>query len=112
MVITVIAMMVNMTFFLLIPGTGSSDNPCRDTYRGNAAFSAPEASALAHYIKTSRDKVYCYIDIHSYGQFLLYPWSYSKDVIAKDTKELVSNNFVVGIHVMLILTVAKFTVTN
>ena len=75
-----------------ILGSGSSANPCNDIYRGAAAFSAPETSNLANYIRENRDKVFCFLDIHSYSQLLMYPYSFSKDVTAKDKDELVSNN--------------------
>lgn len=76
-------------FFVL--GSGSSNNPCSDIYRGKFAFSAPEVMAMANYIKENRNHVYGFLDIHSYSQLLMYPWSYSKEVISKDKEELVSN---------------------
>ena len=80
-----------MDYFFLYAGSGSSGNPCSDIYRGAAAFSAPEAKSLADYIKSYRDKVFCYLDIHSYSQLMMYPWSYSKNVHAQDKEELVSS---------------------
>ncbi|XP_028414409.1 carboxypeptidase B-like [Dendronephthya gigantea] len=69
-------------------GSGSSNNTCSDIYHGKSAFSAPEVMAVANYIKANRDHVFGFLDIHSYSQLLMYPWSYSKDVISKDKEEL------------------------
>lgn len=73
-------------------GPGSSGNPCNDVFRGTAAFSAPEVSALANYIKQNHGQIFCFLDIHSYSQLMMYPWSYSKTVTAEDSQELVSYN--------------------
>ncbi|CAB3980438.1 carboxypeptidase B-like, partial [Paramuricea clavata] len=69
-------------------GAGSSNNPCNDIYHGERAFSAPEVLALANYIKSLRGEIYSFIDLHSYSQLLMFPWSYSKKAEAKDKAEL------------------------
>ncbi|KAF9158179.1 hypothetical protein DFQ26_007899 [Actinomortierella ambigua] len=45
---------------------GASTNPCADDYMGPSAFSTPEASNIARYLKSLRN-VAVYIDFHSYG---------------------------------------------
>jgi hypothetical protein len=70
--------------------SGSSGNPCAETYRGPASFSEPENQALADYIRllfpeqrgladadaapTTSGLV---ISLHSYGQLVLYPWGWT-----------------------------------
>jgi hypothetical protein len=55
---------------------GSSSSPSSDTYRGPAAFSEPETTALRDYM-LGLPRVLGNIDIHSYGQLLLSPWGYT-----------------------------------
>lgn len=62
---------------------GASTDTCSETYRGANAFSEPEQSALAEYIK-SQANVRGYIDWHSYSQLILGPWGWSTTVLPKD----------------------------
>jgi len=55
---------------------GSSGNPASDTYRGLAAFSEPEPAAMRD-LMNSLPRLAAYIDIHSYGNLLMYPWGYT-----------------------------------
>jgi len=59
-------------------GEGSSGDPNSDTYRGPFAFSEPEVACLRDYLNTIRG-LRGAIDYHSYGQHILYPWSYTYD---------------------------------
>jgi len=62
-------------------GSGSSGDPCSETYRGTQAFSTPEISALRDYITPLLDqnRVAVYMDVHSYGGQLASPWAYTYD---------------------------------
>lgn len=62
-------------------GPGSSGSPGSETYRGTAAFSEPEVSCIRDYLDTrSGTMAFNFIiDYHSYGQHILYPWSYTTD---------------------------------
>ncbi|KAI8603313.1 carboxypeptidase A4 [Dissophora ornata] len=55
---------------------GSSANPCADDYMGPSAFSSPEATNIAKYLK-SLPKVVSYIDFHSYSQLWMVPYGYT-----------------------------------
>ncbi|XP_037776566.1 carboxypeptidase A2-like [Penaeus monodon] len=57
--------------------SGSSGDPCANTYRGNASFSEPETQALRDLALAWFDKLTLHISIHSYGGYLLYPWFYT-----------------------------------
>ncbi len=57
-------------------GAGSSSNPSSDTYRGPSAFSEPELTGLRD-LSLSLPNVIASIDFHSYGQKILWPWSYT-----------------------------------
>jgi len=68
---------LNRNFAYAWGGSGSSGDPCSETYRGNAAFSTDEISALRDYIRPLLDenRVAVYMDVHSYGGQLASPWA-------------------------------------
>jgi murein tripeptide amidase MpaA len=64
-------------------GQGSSSNPSSDTYRGPSAFSEPESNALRNYLDFI-EPVAGFIDFHSYGQYILWPWGYQTSLSPGD----------------------------
>lgn len=56
--------------------TGASANPCSETYAGPKAFSEPEAIVVRDLIHSLADRGKMYLTVHSYGNYLLYPWGY------------------------------------
>ncbi|KAF4468470.1 Metallocarboxypeptidase A [Fusarium albosuccineum] len=60
-------------------GSGSSTNPCDETYRGAAASDTPENRALVNHTKSIADTtgIKFYVDWHSYSQLILLPYGYS-----------------------------------
>lgn len=59
-------------------GEGSSGNTSSDIYRGPAPFSEPETQALRDDI-AGDPRIVAYIDFHTYGQLILWPWGYTYD---------------------------------
>ena len=59
-------------------GYGASDNACKETFRGPAAFSEPESRAIRDFLLRGEHNFVLYLTFHSYGQYLLYPWGYDK----------------------------------
>ncbi|HLO41724.1 MAG TPA: M14 family zinc carboxypeptidase [Phycisphaerales bacterium] len=57
-------------------GSGSSGSTGSETYRGVAAFSEPETAAMRDWSNANPQIVF-QLDVHSYGQYLLYPWGYT-----------------------------------
>lgn len=57
-------------------GVGSSGNPGSDLYRGPAPFSEPETAAVRDFL-LDRPWIIRHVDIHSYGQYVLYPWAFT-----------------------------------
>jgi hypothetical protein len=69
-------------------GSGSSGDPCLDTFRGPAASSEPETNAIANYVRSifpdarggnpldaaPDDTPGVFIDMHSYSRLVLWPW--------------------------------------
>lgn len=62
---------------------GSSSTPSSDTYRGPAAFSEPETVGLKNFCARQRNLV-GFIDLHSYSELVLYPWSYQTALCPDD----------------------------
>ena len=71
--------------------SGSSDDPCSNTYHGGYAASEPEVQAVQNYMRSifpdqrgpnltdpvPDDATGVYLDIHSSGRLILYPWAFS-----------------------------------
>lgn len=74
-------------WFSLLPGNGSNDNPCSETYHGPYPHSEPEVSAIVKFI-TDHGNVKALISIHSYSQMIMYPYGYSLDPVSSE-EELV-----------------------
>jgi murein tripeptide amidase MpaA len=57
---------------------GASTNPCSETYKGVAAGDAPENRGLSAQVNQLRDSrgIRLYLDVHSYGQYILFPYGY------------------------------------
>ncbi len=66
---------LNRNFSIAWGGAGSSNRERAETYRGATAFSEPESRALRDLAIS--EGIGAYLDFHSYGQLLLYPWSYT-----------------------------------
>jgi len=66
---------LNRNFSVAWGGSGSSNNRRSETYRGEGAFSEPETAAIRDLGK--RERFALHLDLHAYGQLLLYPWDYS-----------------------------------
>jgi len=75
--------------------SGSSDDPCSDTYRGTSPASEPEVQAIVNYVEEifpadqrktdpegQMDQAYpetargIFIDVHSYGEIIIWPWGH------------------------------------
>lgn len=73
---------------------GSSDNPCDSTYHGAYAGSEPEIDAVMEYMRSiipdrrgsgltdlaPLDTSGVYIDLHSYGELIMWPWGFTNNV--------------------------------
>ncbi|KAK8726959.1 hypothetical protein OTU49_010161 [Cherax quadricarinatus] len=56
---------------------GSSDRPCSPEYIGSQAFSEPETRTLRDILLRDYNRTQAFVSIHSYGQAILHPWSYT-----------------------------------
>ncbi len=62
---------------------GASSYPGSDTYRGPSAASEPEVQAIENFART-HPNLKCSVSYHSYGQLILWPWSYTSDEAPDD----------------------------
>ncbi|HWS25925.1 MAG TPA: M14 family zinc carboxypeptidase [Xanthomonadales bacterium] len=74
--------------------SGSSGNPCDDSFRGAAASSEPETSAIVAYLQTlfpdqrppdlttpaPADLSGVFLDVHSYGRLVMWPWGFDGSI--------------------------------
>lgn len=66
---------LNRNWSVAFGGAGSSGREGSEIYHGPHAFSEPESAALRDL--ADRTAPGLYIDFHSYGQLILYPWAHT-----------------------------------
>jgi len=88
---------LNRNFSYQWGGAGSSSNACDGTYRGPSANSEPETQAVVAYLLANfpdqrgtgaapADTTGVFIDLHSYGGYVLWPWSYTTSTAPNATQ--------------------------
>ena len=65
-----------------LDNTGSSPDPCEETYRGASAFSEPEIQAMRDFIEDH--EFINALNYHTYGNLLLYAWGYTEEPCEDD----------------------------
>ncbi len=70
---------------------GSSPNPGSETYRGTAAFSEPETSAIRDFLEGGRSVAQTF-NYHSYSNLLIYPWGYEQGTYTPDNDEFIAQS--------------------
>ncbi|KAG8699888.1 putative metallocarboxypeptidase ecm14 [Ceratobasidium sp. 394] len=68
--------------------TVGPEDPCSHWYPGAYPFQAPEVTAIANYIRRTL-KIRAFIDLRSYGQKLMYPYSFSCDQIPPHAEDII-----------------------
>lgn len=56
---------------------GASSYSCADTYKGTTAFSEPETQVVRDLLLELTGRGKFYLTLHSYGNYLLYPWGWT-----------------------------------
>lgn len=73
-------------------GDAANDNPCSESYPGEAPLQAVEAQRLVSWAKNEtlegRRSFAAFVDLHSYSQSILYPYSYSCDHAPHNLEDL------------------------
>ena len=67
---------------------GASNDPCSEAFQGEKPLSEKEVQSVASFLESQKKRLVAYLDIHSYGQMLLFPWGYTKEQ-TKDHIEMV-----------------------
>ncbi|CVK85487.1 related to carboxypeptidase A [Fusarium proliferatum] len=69
---------------------GASTNPCDETYKGQAAGDSPELKAIKGQIDSlaAGRGITFYVDFHSYGQYVLWPYGYDCSFVAPEEAAL------------------------
>ncbi|EWY82394.1 carboxypeptidase A4 [Fusarium oxysporum f. sp. lycopersici 4287] len=69
---------------------GASTNPCDETYKGQAAGDSPELKAIKGQIDSlaAGKGITFYVDFHSYGQYILWPYGYDCSFVAPEEAAL------------------------
>ncbi|KAM0354932.1 hypothetical protein ACHAPU_000771 [Fusarium lateritium] len=69
---------------------GASTNPCDETFKGLAAGDSPELKAIKGQIDSvaAGKGLTFYVDFHSYGQYILWPYGYDCSVVAPEETAL------------------------
>ncbi|GAA0520492.1 M14 family metallopeptidase [Saccharopolyspora thermophila] len=66
---------------------GSSDDPNDETYRGAAAWSAPETAAMRDFIDSrvvgGQQQIKAAIDFHTYSELVLWPFGHTTDDVTE-----------------------------
>jgi hypothetical protein len=65
---------------------GSSGSTTSETYRGTAAFSAPETKAVSDWVNSRKiggvQQIKTHIDVHTYSELVLWPFGYTYNATA------------------------------
>ncbi|KAH8257211.1 hypothetical protein KR038_005831 [Drosophila bunnanda] len=59
---------------------GASSYSCSDTFKGETAFSEPETQIIRDLLLGLSGRGKFYLTLHSYGNYLLYPWGWTSDL--------------------------------
>src|SRR5690606_18792450 len=63
--------------------SGSGSSGSSGTYRGTGPLSEPELQSYTSYVQPYLDRAVAFLDIHSSGQLILSPWSYTRTLPAE-----------------------------
>lgn len=64
--------------------------PCMENYRGRQAFSELETRSISRYLQTIKKDLKLFITLHSFGQFILMPFSHKRNTYPTNIHKLVS----------------------
>uniref|UniRef100_A0A0K8SZY5 Peptidase M14 domain-containing protein n=1 Tax=Lygus hesperus TaxID=30085 RepID=A0A0K8SZY5_LYGHE len=69
-------------------GLGTSNENCREIYRGTGPFSEPETRSVSNFILNNKNDMKGFITFHSYGQYILLPYGHDYNTLPPDFKEM------------------------
>ncbi|XP_036343954.1 carboxypeptidase B [Rhagoletis pomonella] len=78
---------LNRNFDYQWGGSGASENPCKNLYRGPKQFSEPETKAIRTFLHNMREYLGAYVSFGAYGQAITYPWG-DADYVTDNQRKL------------------------
>ena len=82
-----------LSVFVLV--SGSSDDPCSNTYHGESAASEVETQNMQKGHESLADQIFLAISFHTYGNMWMHPWGWEDDdnncAHAEDHDDMVSH---------------------
>jgi carboxypeptidase A2 len=87
---------------------GASPSSCSDTFRGKTPFSEVETQILRDTVMSIKDSCKFYLTLHSYGNYMLYPWGWTSDL--PETWKEIDGISRVGADAIKAATGTKYTV--
>ncbi|XP_030839628.1 carboxypeptidase B [Strongylocentrotus purpuratus] len=66
---------------------GASNQKCAQDYQGTKALSEPENSGSKDFLQGFGSNLKLFIDFHSYGQYWLYPWGYTRRTVTQPDRD-------------------------
>lgn len=69
----------------------ASKDPCKEIFIGSAAASEPETRNLQSLI--ANNQVHYFLDVHSYGRRIMYPWGLENDQSTTPTQNFLNNDW-------------------
>ncbi|VDM94810.1 unnamed protein product, partial [Onchocerca ochengi] len=81
---------LNRNFDFHFKESGSSDDPCAETYQGKAPFSEPETRAVRDAVLSNRyrGRIDAFVTLHTYSQLWIHPYGHRKDTYPGDIQDL------------------------
>lgn len=68
--------------------SGTSKDPCDDTYGGPKPFSEIECQNIANFLLANKNSLKSYISLHSYGDLWMYGYGYARHTYPPDVDQL------------------------
>lgn len=66
----------------------TSDAPCSLLFRGPRAESEPEVQIISNLLRLNQNRIKLYLAVHSFGDYLLFPYGYDHDIYNANTANL------------------------
>ncbi|KAJ9475200.1 putative metallocarboxypeptidase ECM14 [Pseudozyma hubeiensis] len=79
---------LNRNYGYAFASSSAFASPCSEMYPGTTPFSSAETTAIGRYLQAEENNVRAYFDLHSYGQLMMYPFSYDCSQPVADEEDL------------------------
>lgn len=93
-------------------GTSTSDSPCSLLFRGPRAESEVEVQVISNLLRQYQNSIKLYLAVHSYGDYLLYPFGYDYNIPNDNTANLAALGERVAAAIATVNPARKYLVGN